>query len=104
MLTSESPVTLNSQPAALSENENNNLNSNENQEKNDVNGQIHNDVEDELEISISNVVCNFSVKCHLNLRQIATQGANVVYKRDQNVSSLLMQTLEDVFVPKKEQN
>ena len=38
-----------------------------------------------LDISISNVVSNFSVRCHLNLRQIACNGSNVVYKREQSV-------------------
>lgn len=42
--------------------------------------------EDSVDITISNVVTNFSVCCHLNLRQIATTGSNVVYRRDQSVS------------------
>src|ERR1700761_8733611 len=41
--------------------------------------------EPEVDITISNVVSNFSVKCHLNLRQIACNGSNVVYKREQSV-------------------
>ena len=41
--------------------------------------------EPEVDITISNVVSNFSVKCHLNLRQIASNGSNVVYKREQSV-------------------
>lgn len=32
-------------------------------------------------IEISNVVCSFSTGCKLNLRQIAIQGVNVVYRR-----------------------
>lgn len=40
----------------------------------------------EVDININNVVCNFTVRCHLNLRQIATHGYNVVYKREQAVS------------------
>lgn len=43
--------------------------------------------EPEVDITISNVVTNFSVRCHLNLRQIATNGSNVVYKREQQVSN-----------------
>lgn len=39
----------------------------------------------EVDINISNVVCNFSTRCHLNLRQIAMNGANVEYKREQGV-------------------
>lgn len=39
----------------------------------------------EVDINISNVVCNFSTRCHLNLRTIATNGINVEYKREQGV-------------------
>lgn len=42
--------------------------------------------EESVDITISNVVSNFSVRCHLNLRQIATNGSNVVYKREQSVT------------------
>jgi len=35
-----------------------------------------------LDIVISNVVCSFSVRCHLNLRQIALDGCNVEYRRE----------------------
>ncbi|KAF7488272.1 TATA box-binding protein-like protein 1 [Sarcoptes scabiei] len=41
--------------------------------------------EETVDITISNVVSNFSVRCHLNLRQIATRGSNVVYKREQSI-------------------
>jgi len=40
----------------------------------------------ELDIVINNVVCNFSVKCHLNLREIALNGSNVEYRRETGVS------------------
>jgi len=40
----------------------------------------------EIDIEISNVVCSFSVRCHLNLREIALKGANVEYRREQGVS------------------
>ena len=40
----------------------------------------------EVDINISNVVCHFSTRCHLNLRQIATRGINVEHRRDQGVS------------------
>lgn len=40
----------------------------------------------EVDIHINNVVCNFTLRCHLNLRQIATHGANVVYNREQSVN------------------
>jgi len=39
----------------------------------------------EIDIVISNVVSSFSVRCHLNLRQIALNGANVEYKRENGV-------------------
>jgi hypothetical protein len=41
----------------------------------------------EVDIEISNVVCSFSVRCHLNLREIALNGDNVEYKREQGVSN-----------------
>lgn len=40
----------------------------------------------EIDIVINNVVCSFSVRCHLNLRQIALNGCNVEYKREYGVS------------------
>lgn len=40
----------------------------------------------EIDIVISNVVCSFSVRCHLNLREIALKGSNVEYKREHGVS------------------
>lgn len=52
-------------------------NQNEDEEEEDV---------PEIDISISNVVCNFSTRCHLNLRQVATNGYNVEYKREQSVN------------------
>ncbi|XP_014219419.1 TATA box-binding protein-like protein 1 isoform X2 [Copidosoma floridanum] len=36
----------------------------------------------ELDIIIRNVVCNFSLRCHLNLREIALNGSNVEYIRE----------------------
>ena len=41
-----------------------------------------------LDIYINNVVCSFSVRCHLNLREIALNGSNVEYKRENGVSFL----------------
>ncbi|XP_033112418.1 TATA box-binding protein-like protein 1 [Anneissia japonica] len=41
-----------------------------------------NAVQTDLSIAINNVVCSFSVRCHLNLRRIATTGENVEYKRE----------------------
>jgi hypothetical protein len=42
----------------------------------------------EIDIVINNVVCSFSVRCHLNLRQIALNGANVEYRRENGVCLL----------------
>lgn len=39
-----------------------------------------------LDIVINNVVCSFNVRCHLNLRQIALNGTNVEYRRENGVS------------------
>lgn len=39
----------------------------------------------ELDIVINNVVCSFSVRCHLNLREIALKGSNVEYRRENGV-------------------
>ena len=34
----------------------------------------------EMDIFINNVVCSFSVRCHLNLKEIALTGSNVEYR------------------------
>lgn len=39
----------------------------------------------EIDIKISNVVSNFACRCHLNLKNIAMNGSNVVYKRQNGV-------------------
>lgn len=41
--------------------------------------------EPNIEIIINNVVCTFSVKAHLNLREIAQNGFNVEYRRENGV-------------------
>lgn len=33
-----------------------------------------------INVVISNVVCSFAVRCHINLRKLATEAANVEYK------------------------
>ncbi|RZC39729.1 TBP domain containing protein, partial [Asbolus verrucosus] len=38
--------------------------------------------EPEIDIMINNVVCSFSVRCHLNLREIALNGINVEYRKE----------------------
>ena len=45
--------------------------------------------DEEVGIIINNVVCSFSVRCHLNLKKIAMEGVNVIYKRQNGVSLLL---------------
>jgi transcription initiation factor TFIID TATA-box-binding protein len=44
--------------------------------------------EPEIDIVISNVVCAFSVRCHLQLKQIALQGANVEFKRENGMVTM----------------
>lgn len=42
----------------------------------------------ELDIVINNVVCSFSVRCHLNLREIALNGSNVEYRRENGMVTM----------------
>ncbi|XP_013182939.1 TATA box-binding protein-like 1 [Amyelois transitella] len=42
----------------------------------------------EIDIMINNVVCSFSVKCHLNLRQIALNGVNVEFRRENGMVTM----------------
>ena len=46
--------------------------------------------EPEVDIVINNVVSSFNTRCHLNLKRVATEGMNVIYKRDQGVSILAL--------------
>ncbi|CAH1776261.1 unnamed protein product [Owenia fusiformis] len=41
-----------------------------------------------IDIVINNVVCSFATKCHLNLKQIALEGYNLEYKREQGMISM----------------
>ena len=43
-----------------------------------------------IDIIISNVVCSFSTRCHLNLKNIAMHGSNVIYKRENSVSIIVL--------------
>jgi len=36
----------------------------------------------EIELIVNNVVCSFALGCKLNLRRIAMEGANVIYRRE----------------------
>ena len=40
----------------------------------------------EIELFVNNVVASFALGCTLNLRKIAMEAANVIYRRDQAVS------------------
>lgn len=42
----------------------------------------------EIDIIINNVVCSFSVRCHLNLRQIALTGVNVEFRRENGMVTM----------------
>ncbi|KAI1288450.1 TATA box-binding protein-like 1 [Halotydeus destructor] len=55
-----------------------------------LNGPAAEDESPEVDIHITNVVCNFSTRCHLNLRHIANTGSNVIYKREQAMVSMKM--------------
>jgi transcription initiation factor TFIID TATA-box-binding protein len=44
--------------------------------------------EPEIDIVISNVVCAFSVRCHLALKEIALHGSNVEYKRENGMVTM----------------
>lgn len=44
--------------------------------------------EPEIDIVINNVVCSFSVRCHLNLREIALNGVNVEFRRENGMVTM----------------
>ncbi|XP_065085393.1 TATA-box-binding protein [Ochlerotatus camptorhynchus] len=44
--------------------------------------------EPEIDIVINNVVCSFSVRCHLNLRNIALNGFNVEFRRENGMVTM----------------
>jgi len=41
-----------------------------------------------VDIFINNVVCTFSVRCHLNLKRIAMEGCHVEYKRENGMLNM----------------
>lgn len=65
-------------------------------EKNDMNNAPQNleeaTVDDPpvIDVVISNVVCSFDVRCHLNLKSIALNAANVEFKREQGMVTMKM--------------
>ncbi|XP_058817685.1 TATA box-binding protein-like 1 [Topomyia yanbarensis] len=46
------------------------------------------EAESEIDIIINNVVCSFSVRCHLNLRDIALKGFNVEFRRENGMVTM----------------
>jgi transcription initiation factor TFIID TATA-box-binding protein len=46
---------------------------------------VDNQQDPEIELFVNNVVCSFALGCKLNLRKIAMEAANVIYKRDHAV-------------------
>jgi transcription initiation factor TFIID TATA-box-binding protein len=57
---------------------------------NDDNSLINNSQDQEIEIFINNVVCSFALCCKLDLRKIAKEAANVIYKREQSMVLMKM--------------
>lgn len=47
-----------------------------------------NDQTEPINIYISNVVCSYSTRCHLNLRRIATEGLHVEYKKENGMVNM----------------
>lgn len=43
-----------------------------------------------IDIVINNVVCTFNLRCHINLKRLAMEGANVEYRREHGVSGRLI--------------
>ena len=41
--------------------------------------------EPSIDIMINNVVCTFNTRCHLNLKKVAMEGANVIFRRENGV-------------------
>lgn len=52
------------------------------------NNEDENEPEPEIDIVINNVVCSFSVRCHLNLREIALNGRNVEFRRENGMVTM----------------
>ncbi|GAB0091820.1 TATA box-binding protein-like 1 [Sergentomyia squamirostris] len=46
------------------------------------------EAEPEVDIVINNVVCSFSVRCHLDLRKIALNGFNVEFRRENGMVTM----------------
>lgn len=48
--------------------------------------------EPEVDIVISNVVCAFSVRCQLSLKEIALNGCNVEFKRENGMVTMKLRS------------
>ncbi|XP_023016397.1 TATA box binding protein-related factor 2 [Leptinotarsa decemlineata] len=57
-------------------------------EQNETDENVETVEEPEIDIVINNVVCSFSVRCHLNLREIALSGANVEYRKENGMVTM----------------
>lgn len=44
--------------------------------------------QDVIDININNVVCSFSVRCHINLKRLAMEGINVEYRREHGICNM----------------
>ena len=51
-------------------------------------GGVKDESQPEVDIVINNVVCSFSVRCHLNLKEIALNGSNVEYRRENGMVTM----------------
>lgn len=49
---------------------------------------VRNSNQSEIDILVNNVVCSFSVRCHLNLRDISLKGCNVIYRKENGMVSM----------------
>lgn len=59
-----------------------------NENTNEMNVDEETEPEPEIDIVINNVVCSFSVRCHLNLREIALNGKNVEFRRENGMVTM----------------
>ena len=55
--------------------------------------EIKDESQPEVDIVINNVVCSFSVRCHLNLKEIAMHGSNVEYRRENGMVTMKLRWL-----------
>ena len=55
------------------------------------------DTSPEVDIVINNVVCSFSVRCHLNLKEIALNGSNVEYRRENGMVTMKLRLVKRIL-------